>query len=56
MLPACRYSSGMTAERLRGEVFEEALASAAPAVQEALRTLVADSAFVEPRVVSHLRD
>lgn len=46
----------MTAERPGGDAFDQALASADPDVQEALRELVADSAYVEPRVVSHLRD
>ena len=46
----------MTADRREGDAFDQALASADPAVREVLRTLVADSAYVEPRVVSHLRD
>lgn len=36
--------------------FEEALASVDPVTREALRELVGDSAYVEPRVVSHLPD
>ena len=46
----------MSADRPEGDAFNQALASADPAVQEVLRALVADSAYVEPRVVSHLRD
>lgn len=46
----------MTADRPEGDAFDQALASADADVQEALRSLVADSAYVEPRVVSHLRD
>lgn len=46
----------MTADRPAGDAFDQALASAEPDVQEALRAIVADSAYVEPRVVSHLRD
>lgn len=38
------------------DAFEQALASVAPDVREALRDLTLDSSYVEPRVVTHLRD
>lgn len=39
-----------------GTAFDEALASVDPEIAAELRELVRDSAFVDPRVVSHLRD
>lgn len=46
----------MTAPRDDADPFEAALASVDPAMQEELRALVIDSSYVDPRVVSHLRD
>jgi hypothetical protein len=38
------------------DAFEAALQSVDPLTCEVLRALVRDSSYVEPRVVSHLRD
>lgn len=39
-----------------GTPFDEALASVDPAIAAEIRELVRDTSFVDPRVVSHLRD
>ena len=38
------------------DAFEQALSSVAPDVRDALRDLTVDASYVEPRVVTHLRD
>jgi hypothetical protein len=38
------------------DAFEQALSSVSPGIRDALRDLTADSSYVEPRVVTHLRD
>lgn len=40
-------------ERAQPDAFEQALASVAAERQDALRELVRDGSYVEPRVVSH---
>lgn len=43
-------------DRAGDGAFEAALASVDPGSRDALRDLVADASYVEPRVVAHLRD